>query len=251
MSVHKYRHAEYTSQSRHHFHSSISKIGSSAARDAYFEPKYRQKSPELGGPAAGAYSGYFDHEHESEIEDYGYYQHHVDQQQLSSRHQDQYHRPVSKQYSSHYSHHGHSDHSLEDVSLDYQRQKTYSRDNCYSKSESHSRHRPSSWVYTKSSNPETDHKDYNGSNKTSRRNETPCYRSHLIIKTMNMVDLHIDCTGSSRKSSFKYSYRQEEISHSKHNIPRNNCSARNHSPSDNLGSGRRLSSILVTEKYMY
>ena len=250
MSVHKYRHAEYTSQSRHHFHNSISKIGGSAARDAYFEPKYRQKSPELGGPAAGAYSRYFDHEHESEIEDYGYYRNHVGQKQLISR--DQYHHPVSKQYSSHYSHLGHSDNSLEDVSLelDYQHQKTYSRDSCYSKRESLSRHRLSSWVYTKSSNPETDHNDYNRSNKTSRRNETPCYRSSNYKDYEQGRSSHISHS-SSKKSSFKYSYRQEESCHSKHNISRNNCSARNHSPSDNLGSGRRLSSILVTEKYMY
>ena len=229
MSFNKHRHAQHTSESRHHFHSSISKIG---------------------GPAAGAYSGYFDHEHESEIEDYGYYQHHVDQQQLSSQHQDQYHHPVSKQYSSHYSHHDHSDHSLEDVSLDYQHQNTYSRDNCYSKSESFSRHWPSSWVYTKSSNSETDHKDYNRSNKTSRRNETPCYRSSDYKDYEHGTSSH-RLHRSSRKSSFKYSYRQEESSHSKHNVPRNNCSARNHSPNDNLGSGRRLSSILVTEKYMH
>ena len=175
MSFNKHRHGEYTSNSRHHFQNNISKIGGSAARDAYFVPKYRQKSPEPGGSAAGAYSSYFDNEHESEIEDYVYYQHHVDQQQLSS--QDQYHHPMSKQYSSHYSHHGHSDHSLEHVALDYQHQMTFSRDNCYSKSESLSRHRQSTWVYTKSSNPETDHKGYNRSNKTSRRNETPCYRS--------------------------------------------------------------------------
>ena len=33
----------------------------------------------------GTYSEYSDHEHESEIKDYGYYQNHVGQQQLSSR----------------------------------------------------------------------------------------------------------------------------------------------------------------------
>ena len=154
MSFNKHRHAQHTSESRHYFQNSISKFGGSAARDDYFAPNYGQKSPELRGTAAGAYSGSFDDEHESEIEDYGYYQHHVDQQQLSN--QDQYHHPVSKQYSSHYSHHGHSDHSLENVSLDYQRQMTFSRDNCYSKSKSISRHRSSTRVYTKSSNPETD-----------------------------------------------------------------------------------------------
>ena len=246
MSFNKHRHAKYISQSRHHFQNSFSKIGGSAAGDACFVPKYRQKSPEPGGSTAGAYSDYFDHEHESEIEDYGYYQNPVSQQQLISR--DQYHHPVSKQYSSHYSHHGDSDHSLEDVSLDYQHQKTYSRDSCYSKSESFSRHRPSSWVYTKSSNPETDHNDNNRSNKSSRRNETPCYRSSKYKDYEQGRSSHISHR-SSRKSSFKYSYRQEESCHSKHSISRNNCSARNHSPSDNLGSGRRLSSILVTEKY--
>ena len=70
MSVHKYRHAEYTNQSRHHCHSSISKIGGSAARDASFEPKYRQKSPEFGGSTAGAYFGYSEQETESEIDDF-------------------------------------------------------------------------------------------------------------------------------------------------------------------------------------
>ena len=79
MSFNKHRHAQPTSKSRHYFQNSISKFGGSAARDDYFAPNYGQKSPELGGSAAGAYSGYFDHEHESEIEDYGYYQHHVDQ----------------------------------------------------------------------------------------------------------------------------------------------------------------------------
>ena len=152
---------------------------------------------------------------------------------------------MSKRYSSHYSHHGHSDHSLEDVSLDSQ---TFSRDNCYSKSESLSRHRQSTWVYTKSSNPETDHNDYNRSNKTSRRNKTPCYRSSDHKDYEHGRSSH-RLHRSSRKSSFKYSYRQEESCHSKHNISRNNCSARNHSPSDNLGSGRRLSSIRVTERY--
>ena len=67
MSAHKYRHAEYTSQSRHHFHSCISKIGGSAARDVHFEHKYRQKSPESGGTTAWAYSVYFDDEHKSDI----------------------------------------------------------------------------------------------------------------------------------------------------------------------------------------
>ena len=70
MSVHKYRHAEYTSQSRHHFQNSISKFGGSAARDDYFAPNYGQKSPELGGTAAGAYSGYFDQETGSDRHDF-------------------------------------------------------------------------------------------------------------------------------------------------------------------------------------
>ena len=70
MSFNKHRHVEYTSKSRHHFQNSISKIGGSAARDAYFAPKHRQKSPEFDGSAAGAYSGYSEQETESEIDDF-------------------------------------------------------------------------------------------------------------------------------------------------------------------------------------
>ena len=70
MSFNKHRHGEYTSKSRHHFHNSISKIGGSAAGDAYFAPKHRQKSPEFGGSAAGAYFGYSEQETESEIDDF-------------------------------------------------------------------------------------------------------------------------------------------------------------------------------------
>ena len=70
MSFNKHRHAEYTSQSRYHFQNSISKFGRSAARDDYFAPNYGQNSPELGGTAAGAYSGYFDQETGSERHDF-------------------------------------------------------------------------------------------------------------------------------------------------------------------------------------
>ena len=70
MSFNKHRHGEYTSKSKHHFQNSISKIGGSAARDAYFAPKHRQKSPEFGCSAAGAYSGYSEQETESEIDDF-------------------------------------------------------------------------------------------------------------------------------------------------------------------------------------
>ena len=70
MSFNKHRHAEYTSKSRHYFQNSISKFGRSAARDDYFAPDYGQKSPELGGTAAGAYSGYSDQEIGSERDDF-------------------------------------------------------------------------------------------------------------------------------------------------------------------------------------
>ena len=69
MSFNKHRHVEYTSKSRHHFQNSISKIGGPAARDAYFAPIHRQKSPEFGGSAAGACSGYSEQETELEIDD--------------------------------------------------------------------------------------------------------------------------------------------------------------------------------------
>ena len=94
MSFNKYRHAEYTSQSRHHFHNSISKIGGSAARDAYFEPKYRQKSPEFGGSAAGAYSGYSEQETESEIDNF---RRNYDKELYNSRSKHDYHH--YKEYS--------------------------------------------------------------------------------------------------------------------------------------------------------
>ena len=68
MSFNKHRHAKYTSQSRHYFQNSISKIGGFAARDDYFAPNYGQKSPELGSTPAGAYSGYSEQEMESEID---------------------------------------------------------------------------------------------------------------------------------------------------------------------------------------
>ena len=70
MSFNKHRHAQYTSKSRHYFQNSISRFGGSAARDDYFAPNYGQKSPELGGSAAGAYSAYSDQEDtESEREE--------------------------------------------------------------------------------------------------------------------------------------------------------------------------------------
>ena len=72
MSFNKHRHAKYTSKSRHYFQNSISKFGGSAARDDYFAPNYGQKSPELCGTAAGAYSGYFDQETGSERHDFRY-----------------------------------------------------------------------------------------------------------------------------------------------------------------------------------
>ena len=70
MSFNKHRHGKYTSKSRHHFQNSISKIGGSAARDAYFAPKHRQKSPEFSSSAAGAYSGNSEQETESKIDDF-------------------------------------------------------------------------------------------------------------------------------------------------------------------------------------
>ena len=163
-------------QSRHYFQNSISKFGGSAARDDYFAPNYGQKSPELGGSAVGAYSGYSDEETELEREDF----------RCASRRPNETDRHKSR--SEHAFHH-YKDDSPEESSryriIQYQHKESRNSSRC----ESLSRHRESSHVYKSSC-------------KTTNYHQRPSHmphrnvgmilvtRDHLLTMTLNIIGRH-------------------------------------------------------------
>ena len=197
MSVHKYRHAEYTSKSRHHFHNSISKIGGSAARDAYFEHKYRQKSPELGGSAAGAYSGYSDQETESEREDF----------RCASRRPNETDR---HKFRSEHAFHHYKDDSPEESSryrmIQYQHKESRNSSRC----ESLSRHRESSHVYKSSCKTTNYHQrpSHMPHRSNTCRNDPSHKRPSAYNDSEHYRSSHKSPSQSStRKSSLRHDYR--------------------------------------------
>ena len=209
MSFNKHRHGEYTSKSRHHFQNSISKIGGSAARDAYFAPKHRQKSPEFGGSAAGAYSGYSEQETESEIDDFRSVrcdERNYDKELYNSRSKHDYHhyKEYSPERSSRVYQHPRkgsceeyhsSQRSLHTTSRKSHTSKKSSNYRCHPHSKHHNRSRDSSSenedCYNRTSSRTTDR------NETSRRNDTYYNRSSHRSPSKCL----------SRKSHLRHDYR--------------------------------------------
>ena len=188
MSFNKHRHGEYTSKSKHHFQNSISKIGGSAARDAYFAPKHRQKSPEFGGSAAGAYFGYSEQETESEIDDFRSVRCHernYDKELYNSRSKHDYHhyKEYSPERSSRVYQHPrkgsceeyHSSQRTLHTSQKSYTSKRSSNYRCHPHSRDHYGSRDSfsenEDYYNRTSSRTTDRIE------TRRRNDAPCYRS--------------------------------------------------------------------------
>ena len=158
MSFNKHRHAEYTSQSRHHFQNSISKFGGSAVRDDYF--------------------AYSEQETESEIDDFRSVRCHernYDKELYNSRSKHDYHhyKEYSPKRSSRVYQHPRKG-SCEEYHISQRSLHTTSRKSHTSKRSSNYRCHPHSRDHYKSQDSSSEYEDYYNrtSSRTTDRNDS-------------------------------------------------------------------------------